>query len=384
MPYTTDPTALEGQLGQRLYAAAYDYAGAFLQDLQVEQAQITFDTEWAPHVQATLTCKVPSTGLNDLDPRVAARVRISAGYFDPATPGMEDVQPVADLGIRRRQITRGEGGSSMVLTLASDEALLQDWAGVPADVLSGDATTIAAGTHVATACTTLIRKGLGAGTVVNSVAVNPSLTLDTAAQIVSGTVLWDLIAGLASYRDYHVYDAGLRAWEVKPRPLAAGTPVHRIAYGENLVESESTLSRDGDDDKLSWGNTVIAKWESSSTTNPLENRGYAATPGTVFDPAVKPRKVVTVDMAGAASATYATRNARAETIRPRVLVRGRELRMTAVNAWWLRPTHTVEALLPTWGAARNTLVSRVAFRLPSGLMDVTLRHPDDSAVVSGE
>ena len=83
--------------------------------LDVKGGRITLDAGQAPHVEGTLTIGIPDAGTLDLlDPRVTPRVQVTC------------VGRVFDLGIRDRDA--GQGDAEVVLTLASDEALLADYA----------------------------------------------------------------------------------------------------------------------------------------------------------------------------------------------------------------------------------------------------------------
>lgn len=102
--------------------------------LSVRDGRIVLDSSRAPHVEARLTIAMPGTWDTDgdvpewvpdpetlaaLDPRLSPRVRITATR-DGGTPRE------FDLGVRRRPIRHADG--TVDLELASDEALLQDYA----------------------------------------------------------------------------------------------------------------------------------------------------------------------------------------------------------------------------------------------------------------
>ncbi|RZU64610.1 hypothetical protein EV379_0913 [Microterricola gilva] len=104
--------------------STHDYAATLLvgagHALSPRGGRVTMDEGWSPHVQAELTIPIPAQTVQELiDPRQPRRVKIScAANYTPAQ------SRVFDLGLRDRQIDHEAG--EMTLSLASDEALLQD------------------------------------------------------------------------------------------------------------------------------------------------------------------------------------------------------------------------------------------------------------------
>lgn len=81
-------------------------------------SSVTFDATAAPHVSAEITISRPvSATLAALDPRLSPRVTVTAGNGIPRT---------FDLGVRRRRAGMLPG--TILLELASDEAILDDYA----------------------------------------------------------------------------------------------------------------------------------------------------------------------------------------------------------------------------------------------------------------
>jgi hypothetical protein len=102
--------------------------------LSVKSTTLTLDDSWSPYAQATLVCYAPSIEvLEALDPRKGLRVAVtfvqrwgdengdwnSFGYRAP-------IVRTFDLSLRERAVDKQTG--EMTLTLASDEALLLDYA----------------------------------------------------------------------------------------------------------------------------------------------------------------------------------------------------------------------------------------------------------------
>lgn len=90
--------------------------------LAADRATITLDAGSAPHVQAGVTFKPQSLAVLDaLDPRVSARIRLECGSV---WSGGSNAR-VFNLGLRRRTV--GQRVAAAAVSLASDEALLEDY-----------------------------------------------------------------------------------------------------------------------------------------------------------------------------------------------------------------------------------------------------------------
>ncbi|MDL9978852.1 hypothetical protein [Microbacterium candidum] len=98
-------------------------------ELTVKRAgDLSLDQGRAPHVQGTLTIARPTLAtLTALDPRLGARVRVTKAI----TTATGTASRSFDLGIRSRALS--QRSAVVVLELASDEALLDDWAPLALD-----------------------------------------------------------------------------------------------------------------------------------------------------------------------------------------------------------------------------------------------------------
>ncbi|WP_313539849.1 carbohydrate binding domain-containing protein [Leifsonia aquatica] len=94
--------------------------------LNISDPTVTLDEGWAPYAQAQLVIAIPSAAaLDALDPRTpGVRVTITARRTVPAL-GLDQTRAF-DLGLRSRSIDHAT--ATVSIELASDEALLQDWA----------------------------------------------------------------------------------------------------------------------------------------------------------------------------------------------------------------------------------------------------------------
>ena len=143
--------------------------------------KVTLDARSAPHVTATLNLKPQSQAILDaLDPRLNPRVRLTAAAVFPTFSQSR----VFNLGVRKRPVKQKDG--SVALDLASDEALLSDYAPL-ADV------NYTSHTDLATLCQAVILAATGASVTVGgstanitplwdatNLLLNPSLEVDAA------------------------------------------------------------------------------------------------------------------------------------------------------------------------------------------------------------
>ncbi|WP_096359439.1 hypothetical protein [Microbacterium sp. TPU 3598] len=92
--------------------------------LGLREGDITFDVGRAPHIESTLRIAMPTADiLAALDPRLTRRVLIAAASTFSTIPAQTRT---FDLGLRTRRVA--QDGRTVTLTLASDEALLDDYA----------------------------------------------------------------------------------------------------------------------------------------------------------------------------------------------------------------------------------------------------------------
>jgi len=99
--------------------------------LAILDGSITLDEATAPHVQGSITIALPSaTVLAALDPRTSPPPRISV--IVTVTLPWSTVTRAFDLTLRGRTVRHAEG--AVVLSLSSDEGLLQDIAPLADDL----------------------------------------------------------------------------------------------------------------------------------------------------------------------------------------------------------------------------------------------------------
>lgn len=91
-------------------------------ELDVKGGSITLDAGWSPHVQGAIVVYATGAVLEQLDPRDSVRIRVEV---DATFPTVTQARTF-DLSLRERSVQHRDG--SVTLTVASDEALLLDYA----------------------------------------------------------------------------------------------------------------------------------------------------------------------------------------------------------------------------------------------------------------
>lgn len=341
--------------------------------LDVTSGTVTFDETWAPHVQASLTCALPADAgtLADLDPRALVRVEIDAGYTYPG--GATDVHQLADLGLRERPVRRPAG--QMILSAASDEALVQDAGPLFDDVVSTPLW------EVGEAITGRLPIPLGyTPTLLNTLP--PAATVS--AYLDSTTDHWPTLKEWADAAEAWLYDRGDRTWVLRLRPTTAGQPVHLLKSGAagTVIDSDAMLSREP------WANfvQVVHSWTApDDTPQAVVGRAWVASgPHQGWDDALArplPGMKAYVERR-TTPGTVASATAAARAILVRKLRAASTHTITARSAYWVRPGHTVAVQLPT-GAEELHLVAAVSFDLATCQMTVTTRQPDTTPISTG-
>lgn len=339
--------------------------GADPVELDVEDGSVEFDDSRAPRIQATLTCKIPAdkTVLDTLDARKTFRVKIYAGYkYDSVT---EDVQLLADLHVRSREVRRPS--NRMVLTLHSDESLTSDYRRLAWDSQPPQSNLLAA-----------VEYHVLIGTIGSDLPeVVSDYDASFGASAVAGMVQepgqdsWSLIREAASRAGVSVYCEPDRTWRIsKPQELSPDTALNLTTGGGGIIiDSNSVYSRDN------FRNAVCIKYRWKDTSNvehvvwghAFVETGPFSLIEIGYNSYFEERNV---------PATQAQADKAASSVLRALSRRGRSFVIEAVSAYWLRPGQTVTATLPE-GEQERLLVSAVHFNFPSGSMSVRLRQPED-------
>lgn len=342
---------------QVLRAVAYGGTLAAPLELDLTAARLTYDEATSPRVTADVEAVADTlealAELAAIDPRTGTRVALEAGYV--LEDGTEDVLDLADLGVRFVTVSRP--ANTVRLGLASDEALVVDASAAVNAPVTG-------ATHVA-AISTLIKQAISpAPTITASGPAGGAVTVNPV------TDRWATIADLADRLGVRVYDDGTRRWRIVPDPRVASVPDVVLAGGRGGTLTDTVDSTD----RESWANYIahVYQWRDAAE---VDRRVQATAvvlsgPYRITGPA---GKRIVVDYRNVPT-TQDAANAAASAVLARQLTRSTAQTVTAVAAWWLRPGHT--ARVSTIAGTADRLVSRVTFRWPDRLMDVTSRKAD--------
>lgn len=362
--------------------------------LNVKSATVTLNEGWAPYAQATLVCTMPASEvLAQIDPRLGIRATLTMRQsFGEAWPlsditaqvgspvllsnvtswfagralsaaastfgtGYNATGPRAskvrrlDLGIRARSVSVVDG--TMTLTLASDEALLQDAALVSATSVSP------VGTNLAAACNLALAR-------IGATLTETQDVADLAADSLvwePGVSAWDYTLPLASASNRRLWCDEQRVWRlINPASMQ---------HGALRVTATRTSTRDGIDRDGDWCDAVVVtyRWADSG--------GLEQTRVEVAGPASATRvKHVTVDRPLVREGLAAAMLARSS---------GRELGVEAVSDYTATPGQVVTIDLPD-GTTHNAIASAVTWSFtgsPGSDHQMSIATRDATEIVPG-
>jgi hypothetical protein len=347
--------------------------------LDVTSASIGFDESWVPHIQANLTCALPSSdNLEMLDARKGCRVRISTGY----RYGFEDeeIHLLADLHLRERTINHES--NDMTLELMSDEELLRD------HIMFGNETVRRSGINefvydvlkmTGPQYVAFIRSDFDDGTFETELKGDPATITSASTELTPafGKTAWTLIDELQRRTGAWVYTRNGLDWNIAERAEVSGTPVHSLSIGENgtVLAGRSTLSRD------SFYNEVLLKyeWKDEGFLPPeMHQIGQARITGGPLSIYEIGRQTYVEIIDRRANKAQADRAALDKL--SRVLTKGYEFTVRAVAAYWVRAGDTVALTLDD--KTENLLVKSVNFDLAEGTMALVLRKPEHATLTN--
>lgn len=350
--------------------------------------RITLDEGWSPYCQASLTLALPSDALLDaLDPRSSTPPRVylvaSLAYGDGDTfadlttqyGGLtfanlttlysgstfadltsEHTRPynpfgtvvgqrrTFNLGVRSRRVDRQ--AAEVYVELASDEALLQDYALVSGSVVNPPSLTVRSAVETALSY---------ANTGGSLTAGEGTAAIDAdAAEWKPGVTAWDYVQPL-------VQQAGLRLWCDENRDWHLTTPTISsegalsLSGTGTITKAEETISRDE-----GWWDAVVITYEWVDGTGATQ---YAYdTAGDVTATKVLSLTYKRPDPGTGAAAALLTRTSR----------RGRKFDTEAISNYEASPGQSV-SLTETGVAIQSGAVSSIEWRFPDAEMTVGTR-----------
>lgn len=333
---------------------------------------VTFAEDWSPYAQATVTAALPGLDLDRLDPRAGCRLRIRAGYV--YQNGQEDVHPLADLGLRTRDVSLP--ANTLTLTAASAEALAQDYRFTWNPSLNRDGVN-----EVTHSLLSAVFGGGGYQLFSDFPARTEASGLtDFDANISDG--LWMALDDVAGRTGKRIWCDEAGAWRIGPRVTAAGRAVLELIDGDagTLVDANDSLTRE------EWFNSVLLRYrwteELPEGDKVYTRYGRAAVTSGPLSVAAAGRKAYVEQIEGRRIGE-ATANKIAGAKLANLATRGKSYRVQAIAAYWLRPGMTVSIQLPG-RAADLHLVQSVRFQPFTGLMELVTRNPGSAGITLGE
>lgn len=354
----------------------------------VVSGSVILDERWSPYCQATLTLALPSDALLDaLDPRQSnpPRVRMVAALAYGDTDTLADVSSAwsgltladvttlysgqmisaitsdhsrpynsfgmvngqrrtFDLGVRSRRVDRQ--AAEVVIELASDEVLLQDYALVATSAVSPPSLTVRSAVETALSY---------ANTGGSLAAGEGTASIDTdAAEWKPGVTAWDYVQPLVQQAGLRLWCDEARSWHLTEPAVSTGGSLALSGTG-TITRAEETIGRDD-----GWWDAVVITYEWVDGSGATQ---YA------YDVAgdVSATKVLSLtykrpDPGTGAAAALLTRTSR----------RGRKFDTEAISNYTASPGQSV-VLTETGVATQTGAVSSIEWRFPDAEMTVGTR-----------
>lgn len=320
----------KASLGHRFSFTLTTHAGLEIPlTLGTAGATLTFDENWAPYAQFDGTFYLPkNTELEQINPRLKETLTIQAGYV---LPEGTDIHALATLELRGVQDAAPD--QWLNITASSRECLYQD--------LTIDRLTIP--TSGLAALDVIIGEPISASGIKDVSLTN----LETDPTVTR----WDMALAIASQLEAWLRCDPVDGWKLTPRP-SLDTPVLTLNTGPTGIITSWTRTID----RELWAENVIVK------------------AGEVYGRAGEQNPRRTAIFTTDAVLTEAGANAMAQSLLPRYKARGLTLELSAKSAYWIRPGHTVNISIPA--LETRARVSRVAFNLPAGNMNLTVVFPE--------
>lgn len=303
------------------------------QPLDLVDARVTLDESWSPYGQATLICPLPArAALDAMDPlaRVRATLNLDGRLFD--------------LGVRSRTIDHRD--DTLTVQLATDEALLQDYARVATTVYAPGYTTVR---NAAAYALAQIGASLQPGT------ADANIDAD-ASQWRPGVTAWDYLSPMVQAGALRLWCDERRVWRLDvANDLASGDI--ELTYTGNLTSGADTISRDA-----AWYDAVVIAYQWVDPDG-LQQVSYetASIPG--WSRVLTVTRETPPPLNGAAARLLAWCQQG----------RARSVTLTAISDYSIRPTQTCTVVLPNGTPYQYGAVSAVAWDYRTGEMDVRTR-----------
>ncbi|MFN3948009.1 hypothetical protein [Microbacterium sp.] len=316
--------------------------------VSVRGGTLTLDAGTVPHVQADL--RVPVGLLDALDPRVTPRVVVTA----TVRVGAQSRLRIFDLGVRRRPVNHRDG--TMSLSLASDEALLDDWRPLADDSTPATFPTIRGVVNYVL------------GVVLPDAVLEPGVDASaTGPEAADDALVWKAGKSAMDFLHPLVQAVGMRlvcderrAWTLRTENYAGFGEVATITYGEDLIDGTDTIDRDN----ALWFDAQVTRYR---WTDGAGMQQEAVDSFALRTPHTRANLVeVDAPYPGPGRSAYAVRRAQQ---------RGREVTATKVADWTTAAEQPVIVRLPDTPVQVGS-IQRVRFDLSRDEMTIEARTID--------
>lgn len=357
-------------------------------ELGVISADITLDETWSPYAQGSITIPLDTNIISLIDPRNNARIKLfllqtfgisqplstlsstyagkkildlttawntktiaqlSAAYFTPFNTSLpstyKNFERQFDLAIRSRTINVND--STITIELASDEALLQDYALVQSTNFSPNTTDLRT---IVKGVLARIGDSLTTGTTTATIDANASLWAP-------GQNAWDYLTAMISQAKLRLFCDEQRNWYLVNDTYTA-TGLTELYDVQTITSAAENINRNNDD----WFDAVVVKytWTNDAGAN-------VVTYDTAYTLGFKKTKLIEIN------SLYPGAGA-AQRILNRAISRGISKDVSAVNNYQVTPSTACNIYL-TGYATENGYVRSVTWSLPSDVMTVKTRQP---------
>lgn len=368
-PYRDTSRALiSGPHRQEMLAQVIPPAGAPFA-LPFETASVTFDEDWSPHAQATITGPAPTAEqIEALDARGRVKVKLTAGYLPELARA--DVQELATLNLRGRPISRPD--NKMNLSLQGDELYAQD------NKHTGRTAVVPDRTGIAECIQWLLGRALVSFQRTYAVGIPAAYRPDLLEDLViePGDSWFDAALDVADRAGVRVWCNPAGVWQIDVKPAYTDS-VHDVVEGGagTLLEYQATLEREP------WYNSVLLDYQFTKDGTNRRILGTARVSAGPLGTVDAGAKVYVESRRWAVS--QASANAAAANLCAALATRGRSLELEAISAYWIRPGRTIIVSNGN-GPRERWIVSRVTFNFPAGRMSLKCRQPGNITITSGE
>jgi len=354
--------------------------------LDVQEATVTLDEGWAPFVQVDLTCRITDlAAMYRLDPTaspVRVTVDLEAAYADslpladlsrmwagktlgqivPPGPTLADLSALLvrpfepggtlrpptrlslDLSLRHRSIS--SDSATVLLRLAGDEAVLQDWAYLGSAPLD---TGLRSVRRLAEYVLGQVGRQLEVDQLADGAVAPDAAIWDP------GKSAWDFASGPVQAADLRLWCGADGLWHLT-KANAVGSTARPVTRLSAFTEHDDTSTMDGD-----WYDAVVIKYTWQDAEGNSQTRYDSA--------AVKGyRKVRTLDL----SSRYPGPGG-ARAVLMRQIGRARDVPVTAVSDYSCIPGNRIVITPPTGGPTLSGVVRSVQWAFPADEMRVTSR-----------